>query len=287
MTGAEGAMKNSPPWQLVLRGYQKAQDPAQRGRCQIWQAAIGLQGVDSLTPSSYFVSLVEKHILGKIKFPDLEKSLYRYYKWCKWSQEISHETWEADLVSLHIAELLMDRSFHLDPREFKKIHHYLFNDVYDFAGDFRDYDIRKKEWILKGKSVSYADYDTIGPSLNAQFSAEQNFSYDGLSVRESIPHIARFIAGVWLTHPYGEGNTRTTAVFLMRYLQSMGLRMKRDEFAEAWYFRNTLVRACYARPQDGITPDFQYLERFLQNLLLGEQNPLRNQELHVDYPNID
>ena len=287
MTGADGSMKNSPPWQLVLRGYRKADDPAQRGRCQVWQAAIGLQGVDGLNPSGYFVSLVQKHIEGKIKFPDLQKSLYRYYKWCKWSQDISHESWEADLVSLHIAEMLMDRSFLLDPRELKKIHHHLFKDVYDFAGDFRDYDIRKKEWVLKGKSVRYADCDTIGPSLDSLFTDEKIFSYKGLSLREAIPHLARFIAGVWLAHPYGEGNTRTTAVFLMRYLQSMGIRMKRDEFMEAWYFRNTLVRACYASAKDDITPDFQYLERFLENLLLGTEHPLRNQELHVDYPNID
>ena len=279
-------MKKSPPWQLVLRSYRKSENAEERAKCQIWEAAIGLQGVDGLNPSGYFVELVEKHIMGKLQFPALEKHLYRYYRWHKKNPELSDETWEADLVSTHIAEMLMDRSFRLVPEEFKKVHHHLFKDVYDFAGNFRDYDIRKKEWVLKGESVVYEDCDTIGQSMDRQFAAEQDFSYAGLSAEETIDHLAHFIAGVWLTHPYGEGNTRTTSVFLMRYLQSLGLRMKREEFMEAWYFRNSLVRASYSCPEDGVQADFSFLKMFLENLLLGAENPLRNQELHVDYPDI-
>ena len=280
-------MKKSPPWQLVLRCYRKSEDAAQRGRCQIWQAAIGLQGVDGLSPSGYFVTLVQKHIEGKLTFASLEKQLYRYYRWHKNDEELSDDTWEADLVSVHIAELLLDQNFRFEPQELKKIHHHLFKDVYDFAGDFRDYDIRKKEWVLKGESVVYEDCDIIGPSLDRQFSAEQAFSYAGLSAEKAISHIARFIAGIWLTHPYGEGNTRTTSVFLMRYLRSMGMGMRRDQFMEAWYFRNSLVRACYSCPADGVRADYHFLEMFLENLLTGAENPLRNQELHVDFPNIE
>ena len=280
-------MKKSPPWQLRLRGYRKSEIPAQRSRCQIWQAAIGLQGVDGLIPSDYFVGLAEKQIEGRLSLPALEKKLCRYYRWHKNNPALSEETWEADLVSTHIAELLTDTDFRFEPEELKRIHHHLFRNVYDFAGDFRDYDIRKNEWVLNGESVCYEDCSTIGASLEQQFAREGAFSYEGLSSGETISHLAGFISGIWLTHPYGEGNTRTTSVFLMRYLRSMGMKMKQDEFMEAWYFRNALVRANYSCPEDHVESDDQFLQYFLQNLLLGADNPLRNQELHVNYPNID
>lgn len=279
-------MKKSPPWQLVLRSYRNAEDPRQRAKYHIWQAAIGLQGVDGLNPSPCFVKLVQKHIEGRLTLTSLEKQLYRHYKWIKWDEALSGETWEADLVSLHIAQLLSDRSFRLEPMELQKIHHRLFKDVYDFAGSFRDYDIRKKEWILNGKSVRYADCSLIETSLNRIFAAEKGFDYKAVPVREGISHLASFISQVWIIHPYGEGNTRTTSLFLMRYLQHLGVRMYIDVFTDAWYFRNALVRANYEEPQKNITPDLSYVELFLQNLLLKKENPLRNRELHVDYPNI-
>ena len=160
-------MKKSPPWQMVLRSYRNSEYPEQRMRCRIWQAAMGLQGVDGLNPSGYLVSLAEKHILGKLTLEAMEKRLLRYYFFQKYSRDFSEESREADLVSLHIAALLSDRSFRFCPGELKKIHHRLFENVFDFAGNYRDYDIRKQEWILRGESVSYADCDTIEGSLQA------------------------------------------------------------------------------------------------------------------------
>ena len=279
-------MKNTGPWQLVLRPYRRSPDGAQKKRYSVWIAAIGLQGVDSLSPSDYFIRLVQKHIEGKLTFSQVEKKLSFYYRWHSHSPDISEETWEADLVSCHIAQLLSETDFEFSPRELLNIHHKLFKDVYDFAGDFRNYDIRKKEWVLNGDSVSYADWETIEKALPRLFKIEQQTSYRDLSARKAIGHLARFISALWLIHPYGEGNTRTTAVFLMRYLKSMGFFFDHEVFLEAWYFRNCLVRANYKNPEKGISRDYHFLEGFLQNLLLGAENPLRNQELHVDFPNI-
>ena len=177
-------MKQSAPWQLVLRNYRKSENPAERARCQIWLAALGLQGVDALNPSGYFVNLVCKHIEGKCMLPAMENQLLRHYKWFRFSEELTEETWEADLCSLHIAQLLLERSFRLEPAELRKIHHRLFQGVFDFAGDFRSYDIRKKEWILKGNSVCYEDFETLESSLNRYFAEEQAFSYQGLTADE-------------------------------------------------------------------------------------------------------
>ena len=49
----------------------------------------------------------------------------------------------------------------------------------------------------------------------------------------------------------------------------------------AWCFRNALVRANYTNLQKGIHETTEYLEVFLRNLLLNEQNELQNRNLHI------
>ena len=162
------------------------------------------------------------------------------------------------------------------------IHRRLFDGIYKFAGTIRDYNISKQEWILKGKSVVYAGADTIKDTLNYDFDLEKNFDYSALSIDESIKHITGFIANMWQIHPFGEGNTRTTAVFAIKYLRSLGFNVTNTLFADnSWYFRNALVRANYADIQKGIFEDKTFLERFFRNLLLDEQNELKNRYLII------
>lgn len=277
-------MKKALPWQMVLLGYKRSPDPAERARCRLFYAAIGLQGVDGLNPSDYFVSLAEKNIQGLCSYEALEEKLCRYYRRHSRSQALTEETREADLVSLHIVQLLSQGDFSCSVREIQKIHHFLFRDVYDFAGDFRNYDIRKKEWILEGESVCYTDWEQIPQALSALLEAESRFRFRGLTGRQIVDHLAEFISALWLIHPYGEGNTRTTALFLLRYLQSLGILARKDVFLDSWYFRNALVRANYSSGR--VQPDRQYLKRFLENLLLRKDHPLRSQELHLKYPDI-
>lgn len=162
------------------------------------------------------------------------------------------------------------------------IHKRLFSGIYDHAGKIRDYNISKKEWVLNGDTVLYGGASELRATLEYDFSVERNFSYKGLSMQETIAHIARFISRLWQIHVFGEGNTRTTAVFLIKYLRTLGFDVTNDTFAEnAWYFRNALVRANYNDLKHGVHETTEFLELFLRNLLLGEHNELHNRYLHI------
>ena len=71
-------------------------------------------------------------------------------------------------------------------------------------------------------------------------------------------------------------------MFFIKYLRTLGFAITNDIFAEnAWYFRNAPVRANYTNLQKGIHETTEYLEVFLRNLLLNEQNELQNRNLHI------
>ena len=160
----------------------------------------------------------------------------------------------------------------------------MFQGIFKFAGKFRTYNISKKKWVLDGASVLYNPFENIAETLDYDFAQERQFNYAEVSTDESISHIAAFTAGLWQIHPFGEGNTRTTAVFLIKYLRSFGFSISNDLFAvHSWYFRNALVRASYFNREKGIVPDMSYLVKFLRNLVLGEQNELKNRYLHIGY----
>ena len=191
-------------------------------------------------------------------------------------------TEEADKVSSRIAEILSETAFSFSPNEYISIHRKLFQGIYNHAGKIRDYNITKKEWVLDGATVMYGSASELRATLEYDFSREKDFSYKGLSMDEIIHHLAVFISGLWQIHIFGEGNTRTTAVFFIKYLKALGFAATNDIFAEnAWYFRNALVRANYTNLQKGIHETTEYLELFLRNLLLNEQNELQNRNLHI------
>ena len=168
------------------------------------------------------------------------------------------------------------------PNEYISIHRKLFQGIYSHAGKIRDYNITKKEWVLDGASVVYGSASKLRATLEYDFSQEKNFSYRGLSMNEIIHHLAVFVSRLWQIHIFGEGNTRTTAVFFIKYLRTLGFSVTNDIFAEnAWYFRNALVRANYTNLPKGIHETTEYLEAFLRNLLLDEKNELRNRNLHI------
>ena len=191
-------------------------------------------------------------------------------------------TEEADKVSSRIAEILSETAFSFSPNEYISIHRKLFQGIYKHAGKIRDYNITKKEWVLDGATVMYGSASELRATLEYDFSQERAFSYKGLSMDEIIHHLAVFISRLWQIHIFGEGNTRTTAVFFIKYLRTLGFSATNDIFAEnAWYFRNALVRANYTNLQKGIHETTEYLEAFLRNLLLNEKNELRNRNLHI------
>lgn len=255
-------------------------EPGRADRAYAWQTAIGLQDVDKLTPSEYLLNTAKDNIEGAISIEEAGKRIESYYEENRHQQ--LERTEEADKVSVRIAEILSENSFVFSPAQYISIHKRLFQGIYSHAGKIRDYNISKKEWVLDGASVMYGGAAELREMLDYDFRSEQEFSYADLSMSEIIRHLARFISRLWQIHIFGEGNTRTTAVFFIKYIRSLGFHATNDVFAKhAWYFRNALVRANYSNLGAGVHEDLSYLENFLRNLLMGEKHELKNRYLHI------
>lgn len=263
--------------------YIRQGEPERKEKAAAWQTAIGLQDVDGLKPSAYLIEAAKKHIEGDITIDDVKQMLDTYYQSKTARTEVESErTEEADKVSARIEELLTEKSFSFTPEYLARIHRHLFQGLFKFAGRYREYDITKREWVLGGDTVLYASASMISETLNYDFTQEKMVNYASLDTDKAIEQIAKFISGIWQIHPFGEGNTRTTAVFTMKYLQSFGFEVRNDMFKEhSWYFRNALVRANYNNYPKGIQATDNYLILFFRNLLLDEKNELRNRSLLV------
>lgn len=264
-----------------FKEYLRQTEPDKRGKGYVWQTAIGLQAVDGLKPSKYLIDTAIQNIEGEISMDEAQRLLDTYYEENPKASD-DCRTEEADKVSVRIAKILSEKAFSFTPNEYISIHKKLFTGLYDQAGQIRDYNITKKEWVLDGETVLYGSASELRTTLEYDFMQEKNYSYRGLSMDEIIRHLAVFISGLWQIHIFGEGNTRTTAVFLIKYLRTLGFETTNDIFAEnAWYFRNALVRANYNHLQNGIYETTEYLELFLRNLLCGEKNELHNRSMHI------
>ena len=265
-----------------FKEYLRESEPNKAYKSYAWSTAIGLQAVDGLKPSKYLIDTAIKNIEGKITMKEAQNLIDSYYEERPVHLSDDERTEEADKVSLRIVEILSETAFSFSPNEYIAIHRKLFQGIYNHAGKIRDYNITKKEWVLDGATVMYGSASELRATLEYNFSQEKDFSYKSLSMDEIIHHLAVFISRLWQIHIFGEGNTRTTAVFFIKYLRTLGFAATNDIFAEnAWYFRNALVRANYTNLQKGIYETTEYLELFLRNLLLNEQNELQNRNLHI------
>lgn len=263
--------------------YIRQGEPSKAERARTWQTAIGLQKVDNLEVSEYLVDTARKHIEGDIKLSDVRYLVDSYYE-KKGVRESTNREKEADDVSVRIAELLSEKAFTFSPIGLIAIHKHLFWGLYEFAGKLRDYNITKKEWVLDNDTILYANANDLSETLEYDFDKEKKFDYSKCSLPNAIEHIANFISDIWQIHPFGEGNTRTTAVFLIKYLHTFGFPVNNDLFKEhSWYFRNALVRANYTNIQKGISATPRFLLMFFRNLIFGESNPLKNREMHISY----
>ena len=268
-----------------LDEYIRQGEPQEQERGRAWQTAIGLQEVDGLKTSPYLLETARRHIEGDITISEAKQLIDSYYKSQAGRKEIEGErTEEADKVSARITELLQEQTFNFSPAQLTSIYRRLFEGIYKFAGLTRGYNITKREWVLRGETVYYASADTISETLEYDMGQERTYNYEGKSIDEVISHLTRFCANLWQIHAFGEGNTRSTAVFMIKYLKTLGFKVTNDLFAtHSWYFRNALVRANYSNIQAGITETTVFLERFFRNMLLGETTPLRNREMHLDW----
>ena len=272
-----------------LDEYIRQGEPQQRERSEAWKVAIGLQQVDRLQTSDYLLDTAKRHIEGDISIGEAKELIDSYYKSVSGRKEIENDrTEEADKVAARITELIEEKTFSFTPAQLISIHRRLFEGIYKLAGRIRDYNITKNEWVLGGKTVFYASADTISDTLDYDMGQERQFDYSNMNIDDAIRHLTRFCANLWQIHAFCEGNTRTTAVFMIKYLRALGFNVVNDVFAEnSWYFRNALVRANYSDLTQGITETTIYLERFFRSMLLGEEHDLRNRIMHVDWGKVD
>ncbi len=260
-------------------------EPNRQKRAYAWRTAIGLQAVDGLETSEYLKATARKNIEGEIDIDEAERLIRSYYQSQKARTPEEDENEEADIVASRIAKILGEQSFLFSVIGFTSIHRRLFEGIFKFAGKIRDYDITKREWVLRGDTVLYVNADDVRRALEYDLEQERAFAYTGLTHEQMAEHVARFVSGIWQIHPFGEGNTRTTAVFAIKYLRSIGFCVENDLFANhSWYFRNALIRANYRNAVKGVEPDIRYLFRFFRNLLLGESNELKNRYMLIDAP---
>ena len=264
--------------------YIKASEPHKRERAEAWRVAIGLQAVDGLQVSEYLKQTARQHIEGEITIDEAREQIKQYYI-SKTKHDDDDEKEEADRVSGNIAKLISSPSFTFNAAGVMAIHRAIFEGVFKHAGTLRTYDITKKEWVLQGDTVTYGRWQDLRMALEYDIEQEKQFDYRGLSMGEVVEHIAKFISGIWQTHPFCEGNTRTTAIFAIKYLKSIGFECNNDLFElYSWYFRNALVRANYRNVAKGINQDYSFLSNFFRNLLMEENHELKNRYMLVNAP---
>lgn len=264
--------------------YEKVEETNDAYKKQLyWNMAIGLQQVDNLTPSVYLKQLANENVQGKISNNEVEDLLHKYYETKDLKDQKVSNQQECDLVSTRIVELLNDNSFTLNPITIKETHKYLFKGIYEFAGKYREYNITKDEPILNNKTVNYAPFHLVESSLEHDFNKEKIFVYKDLTMKEKIAHITEFTSSIWQVHPFGEGNTRTTAVVIEKYLRNLGFNVNNDLFKEnSLYFRNALVRSNFTDIASNVYPTNEYLLKFYENLLDNGKHVLNNEEMFID-----
>ena len=262
--------------------YIRQGEPSKKEKASIWQTAIGLQAVDGLKTSDYLKEAARKHIEGEIDIDEVRQLVKTYYQSKTQREPDDDGKQEADKVSANITKILSSQTVDFSTGGYIAIHRRVFEGVFKHAGKLRDYDITKREWILDGDTVNYLNWEDLHRAIDYDIERERAFSYRGISSDDMVIHISHFVSGLWQIHPFAEGNTRTTAVFAILYLRSIGFEVNNDLFARhSWYFRNALVRANYKNALLGIDYTPIYLERFFRNLLLAEQWDLRNRYLHI------
>ena len=265
--------------------YIRQGEPEKRERAEAWRVAIGLQAVDGLKTSEYLQETARRNIEGEITIDEARELVKQYYVKKTAHDEGDEDKEEADRVSSNISKLLQTDAFTYSVAGLAAIHRAIFEGVFKHAGRFRDYDISKKEWVLRGDSVLYGRWQDLRMAIEYDLEQERQFDYTPLNKDQMVEHLAKFIAGLWQIHPFGEGNTRTTAVFAIKYLRSQGFSVDNDLFERhSWYFRNALVRASYRNLQKGINYEPLFLVWFFRNLLLGENNTLKNRYMMIDGP---
>jgi len=264
----------------TVDGYKVSRQQRSRN----WDAAIGLQQVDGLNPSKYLLELSQDSIANEKSYDVILEELNTFYEKRDFCDRAVIDEYECDIVSTRMAHQLEDPSFSFSPIYFKDLHKKLFHDLKGreyYAGQFRNVNITKREEILQGRTVSYGDYSSLQDYLQYDFDimAKHNSSFVAAPIEEVIAEIVRFTSNIWQAHPFREGNTRTTALFIQKYLRWQGYDINNELFkSNSKYFRNSLVLANYADMSLGIHFNTKYLTAFFSKLLVNTVEQLPEME---------
>lgn len=261
--------------------YYEAPEPGRRERAYGWATAIGLQDVDGLKPSQYLINTAKRHIEGEISQEEAKHLVDEYYE-TKEGHDLPSDVQEADKVSARMIAVINSPTFNFSVAYYLGLHRQIFDGVFKFAGEIRSVELTKREWVLNGDTVQYTPSCMIKDTLEYDFDKERKFKYKGLTEDRFVEHFSEFISGIWQIHPFREGNTRTAALFAIKYLRSRGYSVTNDLFAEkSWYFRNALVRANYENDRLGVEKTQLPLEEFFKVLIYGDEIELHNRFLRI------
>ena len=265
--------------------YESAETNSREERRKNWFVAFGLQDVDDLKPSDYAVKLANAHISGEMSINEVEETIRNYYTQKENAQKVKERQDESDIVSSRIVRILDNNSFSNNENSLKNIHKILFKGFDNYChGKYRQCDIIKAEWVLDNDTVQYCHFENIEDDVALAFNKEEHFNYIETDEKQTVIHIADFISNLWQIHPFLEGNTRTTAVFAIKYLRHLGYDIDNTPFEKnAKYFRGALVRANYKNNVLKVNKDISFINMFFENILLGKNNNLQNRTLHIHW----
>ena len=269
---------------LSIEKYLSSRNRQEREYCCLWLTAFGIQSVVGLKPSEDLMPIISRHIKGETNIHHTREEVHDFYH--AYHRETGdhnmHRNEEADKVSVRIVETLLSDDFELSLRNFAQTHHHLFHGIYHNSGELREKPFSKKEWVLGDTTILYPRPDNLEAQLLYLFETERCFDYSHLSDKHKLQHYSQFIASLMMLNAFHHANSRAVFVYALKYLFSRGYHLQNGTFyKEAWYFRNAIIRACYTNMHQGIYPTTQYMEMFLGNLLLNEDNELKNHRMMI------
>lgn len=267
-----------------IEKYATSRNKEEKERALLWLTTFGIQSVVNLKPSEDFFAIIKRHIEGECDINQIHLDTREYYHQAHRnanSSKLGHHE-EADKVSVRIVELLEEHKCSLTMEDFSHTHRHMFHGIYHDSGKLREHPASKKEWVLSNSSVLYPSSDLIADYLDHLFSKEREINYNHLSSSHRLKCYSEFIAKLFMINTFHYANTRTAFVYAMQYMLSRGYHIANDTFyREAWYFRNAIIRACYTNMHQGIYPTTQFMEMFMGNLFLDEENELRNHRMMI------
>ena len=258
------------------RHYEVIEDkPMNREQRQaIWDMASGLQLADGLEVTEVAKNAASKYISGSSTATEARRAVERHYQ----EDQRKSEESEADLVSMRITQMLdsdnLGTKFDFSPKGLATLHYLLFKDVLpnEWVGRWRNENISKIEPILGGRTVLYGNCSEIQALLDFDFEGERNHTFNKPLKPDDARHVADFSAGIWQTHPFREGNTRTVAVFSQMYLRRLGFEVSNEVFREnGLLFRDAMVRASFMDIDLHVNPNRSFIEEFYECVCFGRK----------------